>query len=119
MPDLLPVYEMIDLPLVPVLAAMERAGVKIDQKQLSVLSKAARFRMQEQGKADPPARRSGVQHQLAQATRRRALQQDESAQAGEIRQGQDHLHRCGCFWKSWPSSTKSRSASLNTGRYRS
>jgi len=36
---LLPVYEMIDMPLVPVLAAMERAGVKIDQKQLGVLSK--------------------------------------------------------------------------------
>jgi DNA polymerase I len=36
---LLPVYEMIDLPLVPVLADMERAGVKIDQKQLAVLSK--------------------------------------------------------------------------------
>ncbi|MFL6301344.1 MAG: DNA polymerase I [Terriglobales bacterium] len=36
---LLPVYEMIDLPLVPVLASMERAGVKIDQKQLGVLSK--------------------------------------------------------------------------------
>src|SRR5207253_3910720 len=36
---LLPVYEMIDLPLVPVLAAMERAGVKIDQKQLGILSK--------------------------------------------------------------------------------
>ncbi len=30
---------MIDLPLVPVLASMERAGVKIDQKQLAVLSK--------------------------------------------------------------------------------
>jgi DNA polymerase I len=36
---LLPAYEMIDLPLVPVLATMERAGVKIDQKQLAVLSK--------------------------------------------------------------------------------
>src|SRR3954467_7155967 len=36
---LMPVYEMIDLPLVPVLAEMERAGVKIDQKQLGVLSK--------------------------------------------------------------------------------
>src|SRR5882762_9554585 len=36
---LLPVYEMIDLPLVPVLAAMERAGVKIDRKELGVLSK--------------------------------------------------------------------------------
>jgi DNA polymerase-1 len=36
---LMPVYEMIDLPLVPVLASMERAGVKIDQKQLAVLSK--------------------------------------------------------------------------------
>jgi len=36
---LMPVYEMIDLPLVPVLASMERAGVKIDQNQLAVLSK--------------------------------------------------------------------------------
>jgi DNA polymerase-1 len=36
---LMPVYEMIDLPLVPVLAAMERAGVKIDRKELGVLSK--------------------------------------------------------------------------------
>src|SRR5436305_8631509 len=36
---LMPVYEMIDLSLVRVLASMERAGVKIDQKQLAVLSR--------------------------------------------------------------------------------
>src|SRR5260221_10700420 len=34
----LPLYEQIDLPLVPVLARMEKAGVKIDRKMLGVLS---------------------------------------------------------------------------------
>jgi DNA polymerase I len=34
----LPLYELIDLPLVPVLARMEQAGVKIDRSMLGILS---------------------------------------------------------------------------------
>ena len=34
----MPLYEQIDLPLVPVLARMEQAGVKIDRQMLGTLS---------------------------------------------------------------------------------
>src|SRR6202167_1992384 len=39
--DLLSVYEKIDLPLAPVLARMEAAGVRVDKKELDVISKKA------------------------------------------------------------------------------
>src|ERR1700691_4639042 len=39
--DLLNVYEKIDLPLAPVLARMEAAGVRVDKKELDVISKKA------------------------------------------------------------------------------
>jgi DNA polymerase-1 len=39
--DLLDVYEKIDLPLAPVLARMEAAGVRVDKKELDVISKKA------------------------------------------------------------------------------
>jgi len=39
--DLLDVYEKIDLPLAPVLARMEAAGVRVDKKELDIISKKA------------------------------------------------------------------------------
>src|SRR6202162_5168564 len=39
--DLLDVYEKIDLPLAPVLARMEAAGVRVDRKELDIISKKA------------------------------------------------------------------------------
>ena len=38
---------------------------------------------------------ASLQHQLAQAARRRPLQQNGPPQAAEVRQGQSHLHRAG------------------------
>ncbi len=39
--DLLDVYEKIDLPLAPVLASMEAAGVRVDKTELDIISKKA------------------------------------------------------------------------------
>jgi DNA polymerase I len=39
--DLLEVYEKIDLPLAPVLARMEAAGVRVDKNELDIISKKA------------------------------------------------------------------------------
>jgi DNA polymerase-1 len=39
--ELLDVYEKIDLPLAPVLARMEAAGVRVDKKELDIISKKA------------------------------------------------------------------------------
>ena len=39
--DLLDVYDKIDLPLAPVLARMEAAGVRVDKKELDIISKKA------------------------------------------------------------------------------
>jgi DNA polymerase I len=40
--DLLDVYEKIDLPLAPVLARMEAAGVRVDRKELDIISTKAK-----------------------------------------------------------------------------
>ena len=42
---------------------------------------------------DPRARRQAVQHQLAAAARQDSVRGSEAARAGEVRQGQDDLHR--------------------------
>ena len=45
MPDSCNVYDEIDLPLVPVLARMEDAGVKIDMGMLATLSRRSGKRL--------------------------------------------------------------------------
>ena len=72
---------------------MEQAGVKIDRGVLARNVDAPGARSRREGARDLRPRRSGIQHQFAQATRRRALQQAESAQAGEVRQGQNDFDR--------------------------
>ncbi len=90
------VYDEIDLPLVPVLARMEEAGVKLDCDVLAEMSQ--RLERDIDTKAREIYDKCGlrVQHQLAQAARRRALQQAEPAQANQVRQGQDDLDRRRC-----------------------
>ncbi len=73
------VYEEIDLPLVPVLARMEDAGVKLDCDVLAEMSQRLEYDIDSQGARDLRQVRVRVQHQFAQATWRRALQQAESA----------------------------------------
>ena len=90
------VYDDIDLPLVPVLARMEEAGVKLDCDVLAEMSR--RLERDIDAKAREIYDKCGfrVQHQFAQATGRRAVQQAEPAQADQVWQGQDHLdcRRC-------------------------
>ena len=97
---LLKLYEEIDLPLVPVLARMEQAGVKIDREVLAEMSSRLEREVDAKAQRNLRAGRVDVQHQLAQAAGRRALQPAESAQAGEVRQGQDHFHRGRCARRS-------------------
>jgi len=46
------VYEKIDLPLAPVLAEMERAGVRVDPKALETMSKAMEKEVRPAGEGD-------------------------------------------------------------------
>ena len=73
------VYEEIDLPLVPVLLGMEKAGVRIDLGVLGSMADRLAADMQRVGEQDFCARRSALQHQFAEATGRRAVQQDGAA----------------------------------------
>ncbi len=49
----MPLYEQIDLPLVPVLVRMEQAGVKIDRQMLGTLSVDLEKQCDDQGARDP------------------------------------------------------------------
>ena len=93
---LLKLYEEIDLPLVPVLAGMEQAGVKIDREVLKEMSSRLEREVEAKAREIYELCRIRVQHQFPQATRRRPLQQNEFAQAGKVWQGQNHLHRGRC-----------------------
>ena len=90
---LLKLYEEIDLPLVQVLARMEQAGVKIDRKVLEEMSSRLEREVEAKASEIYAALRISVQHQFSQAAGRCALQPDESAQAGEVRQGQNDFDR--------------------------
>ena len=71
-----PVYEQLEHPLIPVLMAIERAGVRIDATGAGVAGAARRRRALHAGAADLRAGRRGVQHQLAEAARRDPVRQD-------------------------------------------
>ncbi len=90
-----PIYETMDLPLVPVLLRMEQAGVRIDSSVLSTHVQPPRHRYGHPRRPHLRAVRPSLQHQLPQAAWRRALQQNAAAQAHEVRQGQGRLHRAG------------------------
>ena len=93
---LLKLYEEIDLPLV---AGACRHGARRGQDRPRSSGRdvvAAGTRSRGQGPRNLAALRIRVQHQFAQATGRRALQQNEPAQAGEVRQGQNHFDRGRC-----------------------
>ncbi len=71
-------YETIDLPLAPVLAAMERDGVRVDPQ-------SARRDVQDDGARNPLARKNdletgrvGIQRQFAAAARRNSVRQNGS-----------------------------------------
>ena len=89
------VYDEIDLPLVPVLARMEEAGVKLDCEVLAEMSQRLEREAQAKAREIYEKVRRRVQHQFAEAARRRALQQAQPAQAIQVRQGQNDFDRGG------------------------
>jgi DNA polymerase I-like protein with 3'-5' exonuclease and polymerase domains len=94
-------YEEMDLPLVPVLARMERAGVKIDTAALGKMSTELEREIATKSQGRFTKRcRDGIQRGFAEATGRCAVQSYESAEAGEIRQGSHDIDGGRCAWKS-------------------
>ena len=83
-------YETIERPLVPVVAAMEDAGVKVDRAALAELSRDFARRIAELERIDLARCRQRVQHRLDQATGRRAVR--EAGAAGR-QEGQDRRLR--------------------------
>ena len=74
-------YETIERPLVPVVAAMERAGIKVDRAALAELSRDFARRIAELEQRDLRARRQRLQHRLDQAARRRAVRRSSGCPA--------------------------------------
>ena len=93
--DLLKLYDEIDLPLVPVLARMEHAGVKIDRATLSEMS--SRLEREIAAKAREIYQHAGSEFNISspKATGRHSLQQAESAQASEVWKGKNDFDRSG------------------------
>ena len=83
----------IELPLAGVLARMERTGIRIDPVELRRLSALMETEIARLTAEIHAAGRQALQHQLAAAARQGAVRGSEAARAGEVRQGQDHLHR--------------------------
>ena len=105
----------IELPLARVLARMERTGVRIDPVELKRLSGLMETRDRAADGRDPRAGGQAVQHQLAAAVGAGAVRRSEPAGAGEVRQGQDHLHRGGRAGGTGGRITRSCARCWNTG----
>ena len=73
------VYETLERPLAPVLAEMERAGVKVERATLASLSLLLRPDHRPARGRDQGACRRGLQYRLAEAARRDPVRQDEPA----------------------------------------
>ncbi len=95
-------YETIDLPLAPVLAAMERHGVRVDRE-------SACRHVRDDGARNPRARKNdlgtgriGIQRQFAAAARRNSVRQDgPDARRKAPRESRARLPRtCSKSWRS-------------------
>ncbi len=86
-------YETIERPLAPVVAAMEREGIKVDREALALLSEDFGRRIAEIEGGDLPRDRQRFQHRLDEAIGRRAVR--KAGPAGR-QEGQDRRlrHRC-------------------------
>jgi DNA polymerase I len=94
--ELLNVYEVIDLPLVPVLKRMEDAGVAIDTAVLAELS--VRLTRDCNAKAKEIHALAGEEFNINSPKQLgpHPVREIKPAEAGEVRQRQDHLHRRRC-----------------------
>ena len=92
----LPIYESMEMPLVAVLADMERAGVKVDTALLAAHEPRHGGAAPVADARDPPARQGRVQHQLARPSSREVLFERLELKSGEEdRQDAGRLHRRG------------------------
>ena len=98
---LTPVYETLEKPLIPVLVALERAGVRVDAGVLGRPGGAAGGRARRARRADLRAGRRALQHQLAEAARRRAVRQAAAAGAQAHGRGQDAVDGRRTCSRSW------------------
>ena len=83
-------YETIERPLVPVVAAMEHDGIKVDRDALAELSHDFAAAHRRDRDRDLSRCRQRIQHRLDQATGRRAVRQARPARRQE---GQDRRLR--------------------------
>ena len=74
--DLAKLYETIDLPLAPVLAAMERDGVRVDRKALDAMSKTMEREIRALEKTIWELAGLGIQRQFAAAACRNSFRQN-------------------------------------------
>ena len=73
------VYETLERPIAPVLALMERTGIRVERATLSSLSGSFAQKPRQARGRDQGACRRGFQHRLAEAARRDSVRQDEPA----------------------------------------
>ncbi len=85
------VYERVDRPLIPVVAAMEREGIKVDRSELARLSEEFASRNRPAGEGSPRAGGAGIHHRQPQAAGRHSVRKawlqgrSRRARAGNIR----------------------------------
>ncbi len=88
-------YEEYERPLIPVLAEIEQAGIKVDTAALGALGSTMQVELDDLGEADLRTRRLRVQHQLAEAALRRPVRAPRPAGRQEDRQDPRGLDRPG------------------------
>ena len=87
------VYRDLERPLIPVLASMERAGVRVDSAALAAQSQQIEREMSSLEHADLRAGGRAVQHQLAAAALAHSVRQAAAPDAQAQRQNQNRVHR--------------------------
>ena len=110
-------YETLEVPLVPILADMERVGIRVDPGAPRPAREGARHAARRAPPGDPPAGRRGGQPELAEAARGRALREAEAAAASSARRRATRpTWTC---WRSWRSGTRCPGRSWSTASSRS
>ncbi len=109
-----PIYESMEMPLVEVLADLERAGVKVDTAPSRDDEPGHGSAAREPHEGDPHAREGRVQHQLPAAAARGALRPAGAGRAGRRRPRRRPPPRRRTCSRSWPSCTSCRGRSWST-----
>ena len=87
------VYQDLELPLIPILAGLERHGVRVDARVLGAPGGPTRAGAGDAGRRDPPPGRRALQHRLAEAARRDPVREAQAAGAEAHRDDAHAVHR--------------------------